>query len=155
VVVVGNRPFGRDSSAKQILQFANYCKHRIEVLFKAPAIAGRANDIRRFHFDVLADNTPMLKVLERFGVCMDPVSHGLGAWCVRDRSVRGGARLMAARRCPGWAGHDRRPDRRGLTTPIPSGPLALWLRNGFVTSCLRAASGWSPSAVARDYAGRV
>jgi len=47
------------------------------VLFRALAIAGRANDVRRFHFDVLADNRPMLKVLEKFGVPVDSVSSGI------------------------------------------------------------------------------
>jgi len=48
-----------------------------QVLFRALAIAGRVNDVRRFHFDVLADNRPMLGVLEKFGVSMDLVAHGL------------------------------------------------------------------------------
>jgi GNAT superfamily N-acetyltransferase len=47
------------------------------VLFRALAIAGRANDVRQFHFDVLADNRPMLKVLEKFGVPVDSVSAGI------------------------------------------------------------------------------
>lgn len=48
-----------------------------QVLLRALAIAGRVNDLRRFHFDVLADNRPMLRVLEKSGVPMDPVSAGL------------------------------------------------------------------------------
>jgi GNAT superfamily N-acetyltransferase len=48
-----------------------------QVLFRGLAIAGRVNDLRRFHFDVLADNRPMLRVLEKSGVPMDPVSAGL------------------------------------------------------------------------------
>ena len=48
-----------------------------QVLFRALAVAGWANEVRRFHFDVLADNTPMLKVLEKFGVSLDPVSRGI------------------------------------------------------------------------------
>lgn len=48
-----------------------------QVLFMALAIAGRVNDIERFHFDVLADNRPMLGVLHKFGVLMDPISEGL------------------------------------------------------------------------------
>lgn len=48
-----------------------------QVLFQALAIAGRVNGVRRFHFDVLADNAPMLRVLEKFGVTMDPVAQGL------------------------------------------------------------------------------
>lgn len=48
-----------------------------QVLFLALAIAGRVNDIERFHFDVLAENRPMLGVLNKFGVTMDPVSGGL------------------------------------------------------------------------------
>jgi GNAT superfamily N-acetyltransferase len=47
-----------------------------QVLVRALAIAGRANDIEVFHFDVLADNRPMLRVLEKAGVSMDPVSAG-------------------------------------------------------------------------------
>ena len=48
-----------------------------QVLFRGLAIAGQVNDLRRFHFDVLADNRPMLRVLEKSGVPMDPVSAGL------------------------------------------------------------------------------
>jgi GNAT superfamily N-acetyltransferase len=48
-----------------------------QVLFMALAIAGRVNDIERFHFDVLAENRPMLGVLRKFGVSMDPISEGL------------------------------------------------------------------------------
>ncbi len=48
-----------------------------QVLFLALAVAGRVNNIERFHFDVLAENRPMLGVLRKFGVIMDPVSDGL------------------------------------------------------------------------------
>lgn len=48
-----------------------------QVLFRALAIAGRVNDLQLFHYDVLADNRPMLRVLEKSGVSMDPVSAGL------------------------------------------------------------------------------
>lgn len=48
-----------------------------QVMFKALAIAGVVMDVERFHFDVLADNRPMLGVLGKFGVAMDPVSDGL------------------------------------------------------------------------------
>ena len=45
--------------------------------FRALAIAGVVMDVDRFHFDVLADNRPMLGVLRKFGVPMDPVADGL------------------------------------------------------------------------------
>ena len=48
-----------------------------QALFKALAIAGVGLGVDRFHFDVLADNRPMLGVLRRFGVPMDRVSDGL------------------------------------------------------------------------------
>ena len=48
-----------------------------QVLFRALAIAGRVNEVQRFHFDVLADNRPMLRVLEKSGVSVDSVSSGL------------------------------------------------------------------------------
>jgi GNAT superfamily N-acetyltransferase len=48
-----------------------------QVLFRALAIAGRAHDVKQFHFDVLADNRPMLKVLEKSGVPVDSVSAGI------------------------------------------------------------------------------
>ena len=48
-----------------------------QVLFRALAIAGQVNDVRLFHFDVQADNRPMLGVLENFKVPMGPVSGGL------------------------------------------------------------------------------
>lgn len=46
-------------------------------LFKALAVAGMVLDVEWFHFDVLADNRPMLGVLRKFGVPMGPVSDGL------------------------------------------------------------------------------
>lgn len=48
-----------------------------QVLFRALAIAGHVNDVRYFHFDVLAENRPMLGVLEKFGVPVDSVSAGI------------------------------------------------------------------------------
>ena len=48
-----------------------------QVLFRALAVAGAVMDVERFHFDVLADNRPMLRVLAKFGVPMDPVADGL------------------------------------------------------------------------------
>lgn len=48
-----------------------------QVLFRALAIAGHVNDVRQFHFDVLADNRPMLRVLEKSGVPVDSVSAGI------------------------------------------------------------------------------
>jgi GNAT superfamily N-acetyltransferase len=48
-----------------------------QVLFRALAIAGHVNDVRQFHFDVLSDNRPMLRVLEKFGVPVDSVSAGI------------------------------------------------------------------------------
>ena len=48
-----------------------------QVMFLAPAIAGRANNVQRLHFDVLASNTPMLKMLETFGVSTDSQSQGI------------------------------------------------------------------------------
>ena len=47
-----------------------------QVLFLALAVAGRVKGIERFHFDVLAENGPMLAVLRKFGVSME-VSEGL------------------------------------------------------------------------------
>ncbi len=48
-----------------------------QVLFRALAIAGRANHVQRFHFDVLADNAPMLRMLQKFDVTMKPAPDGL------------------------------------------------------------------------------
>jgi GNAT superfamily N-acetyltransferase len=48
-----------------------------QVLFRALAIAGQVSSVKRFHFDVLADNRPMLGILAKFDVTMDPVSGGL------------------------------------------------------------------------------
>ena len=48
-----------------------------QVLFRALAIAGHVNGVRQFHFDVLADNRPMLEVLKKFGVPVDSVSAGI------------------------------------------------------------------------------
>lgn len=48
-----------------------------QVLFRALAVAGWVNSVEVFHFEVLADNQPMLGVLDKFGVPMDPVSDGL------------------------------------------------------------------------------
>ena len=36
------------------------------------AVSARARGIRRFHFDVLADNEPMLSVLRRYGADIEP-----------------------------------------------------------------------------------
>ena len=47
------------------------------VLFRALALAGQVNDVRHFHFDVLADNRPMLRVLEKSGVPVDSASDGI------------------------------------------------------------------------------
>jgi RimJ/RimL family protein N-acetyltransferase len=47
------------------------------VLLRALAIAGRVNGFRQFHFDVLADNRAMLKVLEKSGVPVESVSAGI------------------------------------------------------------------------------
>jgi ribosomal protein S18 acetylase RimI-like enzyme len=46
-------------------------------LFKALAVAGTVLGVEWFHFDVLANNGPMLGVLRKFGVTMGPVSDGL------------------------------------------------------------------------------
>ena len=48
-----------------------------QVLLRALAVAARVNDVHDFHFDVLADNGPMLRVLEKSGVPMDSVSAGI------------------------------------------------------------------------------
>jgi GNAT superfamily N-acetyltransferase len=48
-----------------------------QAMFRALAVAGVVMGIERFHFDVLADNRPMLAVLRKFDVPMDPVSDGL------------------------------------------------------------------------------
>jgi GNAT superfamily N-acetyltransferase len=48
-----------------------------QVLFLALAVAGSINGIERFHFDVLAENRPMLGVLHKFGISMDQISEGL------------------------------------------------------------------------------
>jgi GNAT superfamily N-acetyltransferase len=48
-----------------------------QLLLRALAIAGRVNGVRWFHFDVLADNRPMLGVLDKFAVQMGPVSEGV------------------------------------------------------------------------------
>jgi GNAT superfamily N-acetyltransferase len=48
-----------------------------KVLVRALALAGRVNDVRQFHFDVLAENRPMLRVLEKSGVPVDSASDGI------------------------------------------------------------------------------
>ena len=48
-----------------------------QMLFRALAVAGHLNEVRQFHFDVLADNRPMLRVLEKLGVPVDSASDGV------------------------------------------------------------------------------
>jgi GNAT superfamily N-acetyltransferase len=54
-------------------------------LFKALAVAGMVLDVEQFHFDVLADNRPMLGVLHKFEVPMGPVSDGVTHGVLRLR----------------------------------------------------------------------
>ncbi len=42
------------------------------LLIEILAVSARARGISRFHFDVLAENRPMLAVLERMGADLEP-----------------------------------------------------------------------------------